>query len=82
MQTAEVMPLHEPAVGAGDKREVERLIRRVADMVHRLNEQVEATVRAGVTVELIRSSRVHDGTGHWGDQMVPLIRMPDHDDRD
>jgi len=81
MQTAAVaMP--DPVVTAGDKGEMEKLIRRVADTVHRLNEQVEAAVKGGVTIEVVRCARVHDGTGHWGDQMSPLIRVPDVDDRD
>lgn len=81
MQTA-AAAMREPVVTADDKGEVEKLIRRVADMVHRLNEQVLAAVKGGVTIEVVRCARVHDGTGHWGDQMAPLIRMPDHDDRD
>ena len=30
-------------------------------------------VEAGVTVELIRSSRHHNGDGNWGDLLIPVI---------
>ena len=52
----------------------ERAVRRVADAVHRANEAILRAVDAGVSVELIRVSRYHDGRGNWGDQMVPTIR--------
>jgi len=81
MATAEIIPMSEPFGGPGKRHEVEVLIRRVADTLHRLNEQIEAAVKAGATVELMRRSRIHNGEGQWGDQMVPIIRMPEHDDR-
>lgn len=56
-------------------------IRRVADTVHRLNEHIEAAVNAGVTIELMRASRCDNGCGQWGDQMAPIIRMSDTEDR-
>ena len=34
-------------------------------------------VKAGVSVELVRVSRFHDGSGTWGDQMIPLVRARD-----
>jgi hypothetical protein len=52
----------------------ERAVRRVADAVHRANEAILRAVDAGVSVELIRVSRYHDGRGNWGDQIVPTIR--------
>ena len=52
----------------------DRAVRRVADAVHRANEAILRAVDAGVSVELIRVSRYHDGRGNWGDQMVPTIR--------
>ena len=52
----------------------ERAVRRGADAGHRANEAILRAVDAGVSVELIRVSRYHDGRGNWGDQMVPTIR--------
>ncbi len=54
--------------------ESERAVRRVADAVHRVNEVIVRAVEAGVSVELVRTSRYHDGRGNWGDQMIPTIR--------
>lgn len=56
--------------------ERDRAIHRVADAVHRVNEAIQRAVAAGVSVELVRVSRHHDGTGAWGDQMIPLVREP------
>lgn len=81
MRTAEVIPMNEPFGGPGKRQEMETLIRRVADTLHRLNEQIEAAVKAGATVELMRRSRIHNGEGQWGDQMVPIIHVPVNDDR-
>ena len=50
----------------------EKAIRRLADDLHRLNHAVIQAVEAGVSVELIRSSR-HHADGTWGDLMVPVI---------
>lgn len=62
-----------------ENAQIDRAIHRVAEATHRLNEAVQRAVAAGVSVELVRVSRHHDGTGHWGDQVVPTIRatMPD-----
>ena len=49
-------------------------LRRVANAVHQLNEAVIRAVGAGLSVELVRTSRFHDQAGNWGDQMVPMIR--------
>lgn len=54
--------------------ERDKAIRRVADAVHRMNEAIIRAVNAGVSVELIRTSRYHDGQGNWGDQAIPTIR--------
>jgi hypothetical protein len=54
--------------------EHDKAIRRVADAVHRVNEAIIRAVEAGVSVELVRTSRYHDGRGNWGDQMIPTIR--------
>jgi hypothetical protein len=77
MRTSVAMRTCEPAPSVADAPDMDLLIRRLADTLHKLNEQVVAAVRAGVTVELVRGSRVHDGLGQWGDQIVPVIRMPD-----
>lgn len=51
-----------------------RAIHRVAEAVHRLNDAVQRAVSEGVSVEVIRVSRIHNGAGAWGDQVVPTIR--------
>ncbi|MEF2073382.1 SMc00767 family acetate metabolism repressor [Consotaella aegiceratis] len=48
-------------------------VRRLANDLHRLNLSVIAAVEAGVSVELVRSSRHHCGNGNWGDLMIPLV---------
>lgn len=53
--------------------ETEQAIRMLANDLHRLNQSVARAVDAGVTVELIRSSRHHNGAGNWGDLLVPVI---------
>lgn len=64
-----VEPVNTP--GEGDK--TESAIRMLANDLHRLNQSVVRAVEAGVTVELIRSSRHHNGDGNWGDLLVPVI---------
>lgn len=49
-----------------------KAIRQLADEIHRLNHTVIRAVEAGVSVELIRSSR-HHSDGSWGDLMVPVV---------
>jgi hypothetical protein len=61
--------------GRAEHSDQEKAIRRVAEAVHQLNEHVMLAVKAGVSIELVRGSRWHDGAGNWGDQMVPLIRQ-------
>ncbi|MDQ0463702.1 hypothetical protein QO010_001473 [Caulobacter ginsengisoli] len=51
----------------------ERAVHRVAEASHRLNEAVRKAVEAGYSVELVRTSRCHDGSGNWGDQIVPTV---------
>jgi hypothetical protein len=48
-------------------------LRMVANSLHRLNETIVRAADAGLTVELMRASRYHGGTGSWGDQMVPIV---------
>ena len=57
-----------------DETEQDRALRRVADAVHRLNLAVIRAVESGMSVELVRVSRYHNGAGSWGDQMVPTVR--------
>jgi hypothetical protein len=52
----------------------DRAIKRVAEAAHRLNEAVQRAVANGLSVELVRVSRHHDGRGNWGDQMAPAVR--------
>ena len=61
-------------VAATELPDRDRAINRVADAVHRMNEAIQRAVTAGVSVELVRVSRHHDGAGNWGDQMIPLVR--------
>lgn len=49
-------------------------MRRLAESLKQTNAAIKDAVDAGVTVELVRASRCHDGRGHWGDQMMPDIR--------
>ena len=51
-----------------------RAIHRVADAAHRMYEAVQRAVAEGISVELVRVSRHHNGAGAWGDQIVPTIR--------
>jgi hypothetical protein len=55
--------------------EQERALRRMADAVHTMNLAIARAVDSGLSVELVRGSRHHDGSGNWGDQMVPLVRV-------
>ena len=48
-------------------------LRMVANSLHRLNEAIVKAADSGLTVELMRASRYHAGSGSWGDQMVPII---------
>lgn len=67
--TAEIKP-----ISTSEKIEdVDSAIRMLANDLHRLNQSVVRAVEAGVSVELIRSSRHHNGAGNWGDLMVPVI---------
>lgn len=59
--------------------EQEKAIRVLASDLHRLNNAVVAVVDAGVSVELLRTSRYHNEGGAWGDMMVPIIRPASHD---
>lgn len=61
-------------VPRSDESERERAIRRMADVIHQMNQAIGKAVELGVTVELVRCSRYHDERGHWGDQMIPLVR--------
>ncbi len=56
------------------KSDRERAVDRVAEASHRLNEAVRRAIEAGYSVELVRTSRHHDGAGNWGDQIVPTVR--------
>jgi hypothetical protein len=50
-------------------------LRHVAEAIHRLNYAISRAVEAGMTIEVIRASRHHDARGHWGDQLVPVVRQ-------
>lgn len=61
------------AAGAGGETERDRAIRQICDAIHRANEAIRRAVDSGVSVELVRVSRYHEGRGHWGDQVIPAI---------
>ncbi|TWS97889.1 hypothetical protein [Reyranella sp. CPCC 100927] len=61
-------------VAPADLSEQDRAVNRVADAVHRLNEAIARAVNNGLSIELMRVSRHHDGKGNWGDQMIPMVR--------
>ncbi len=48
-------------------------LRMVANSLHRLNDAIVKAADTGLTIELMRASRYHAGSGSWGDQMVPII---------
>lgn len=74
MRSADVIALSEPFNGP-KASDAENLIRKVADTLHRLNQQITTAVDAGVTIELMRGSRFHNGRGQWGDQMIPIVKI-------
>jgi hypothetical protein len=41
--------------------------------VSAMNEAISSAVDAGITIEMVRASRYHDGRGNWGDLMRPTI---------
>ncbi len=45
----------------------------IAEAVDRVNRAVLYAVNSGVSVEIVRTSRHHDGCGNWGDQMAHEI---------
>lgn len=53
--------------------EQDKVLRTIADSLHRLNYAVIKGVEAGLSVELMRASRFHDEEGGWGDQLIPII---------
>lgn len=65
------------ASAKADEAEREKAIRRMADLVHQMNQAVSKAVDLGMTVELVRVSRYHDEKGQWGDQMIPVVREPE-----
>ena len=84
MRSADVIAISEPFNGPR-KADSDMLIRKVADTLHRLNQQITTAVDAGVTIELMRGSRFHNGRGQWGDQMIPIVRVaepPREDERE
>ena len=77
-------------LGVPGKKELDDLLKRVDELnrdVRKLtgggmrpcltqvmNNTVRRARDAGYSVELVRASRCHDGSGNWGDQIVPTIR--------
>ena len=52
-------------------------IRMVTNNLHRLNDSIVQAVQAGLTVEIKRASRFHDGAGEWGDQIYLAVTKAD-----
>jgi hypothetical protein len=52
----------------------DQAISQIHDAIHTINEIIRNGIGAGISVELVRTSRCHDGIGNWGDQMRPVIR--------
>jgi hypothetical protein len=42
----------------------------IAENLHRLNRSIAEAVSAGLTVDILRSSRCHNEAGNWGDQVM------------
>jgi hypothetical protein len=59
-----------------EKTSKERAVDRVVEATHKLNEAVRRATDAGYSIELVRTSRHHDGAGHWGDQIVSTVSEP------
>lgn len=76
MCPADAIPIPEPFNGPRPS-DIEFHIRKVADCVHRLNLYITHAVEAGATIELMRGSRAHNGRGQWGDQMIPIVKLPE-----
>lgn len=74
MRTADVVAISEPFNGP-KQVESDAMIRKVAETLHRLNQQIASAVNAGVTIEMMRGSRFHNGRGQWGDQMIPVVKV-------
>lgn len=74
MHTADVIAISEPFNGPR-KADTDMLIRKVAETLHRLNQQIATAVDAGITIELMRGSRYHNGRGQWGDQTIPIVQF-------
>lgn len=74
MRTADVIAISEPFNGPS-QTDSDVIIRKVAQTLHRLNQQIATAVNAGVTIEMMRGSRFHNGRGQWGDQMIPIVKV-------
>ena len=61
----------------GFTTEQDSKIRVVTNSLHRLNEAITEAVKAGLTVEIKRASRVHGDTGSWGDQIYLVLHKDD-----
>lgn len=81
MRSADIIRIAEPFNGP-DLKDPEALIRRMAETLHRLNQQITQAVDAGLTIELLRGSRFHNGRGQWGDQMIPVVKIAEPADDD
>jgi hypothetical protein len=46
----------------------------LVEAVNKMNSAISRAVDAGVSIELVRSSRYHDGQGNWGDQLHVAVK--------
>jgi hypothetical protein len=51
----------------------EEAVRKLNEAASIMNAAISEAVNAGVSVQLVRTCRHHDGQGHWGDQVTPSI---------
>jgi hypothetical protein len=67
--------MNQNSIQSGNVSDREQAISQIHDAVHVINETIRKGIDMGISVELVRISRCHDGTGNWGDQMCPVIRQ-------
>ena len=63
-----------PASKTPGEKEREKALNHIAEALHQVNAAIRRAVDAGLSVEMVRTARYHDGKGHWGDEMTPAIR--------
>jgi hypothetical protein len=49
-------------------------LQQVLDSIQKTNDSIRTAIESGISIELVRTSRLHNGQGSWGDQIAPAIR--------